>query len=139
MTSGIPTLPDVALALVPWLEARLTDVRACTELPATLETSVPLLQMHRVSGAIATRIHDRAFLDVNAFGADAVAASRLARQAEALLLGLRNVTVSADDVAAVLGNAESVVRPRWLPYPNTAVRLYGATYSITLHPAPAGP
>jgi len=47
--------------------------------------------------------------------------------------------VTVDDARAVLGNAESVVRPRWLPYPNTNVRLYGATYSIKLHPVPAGP
>jgi hypothetical protein len=141
VTVGIPTLPDVEVALVAWLATQLPEVRVCTKLPSTLEDAVPLVQVLRVSGAIATRIHDKAFVDVNAYAAIDLDASQLARQAEKLLLGLRNVTVAvtAGDVDAVLGNAGSVVRPRWLAYPNTAVRLYGATYSIKLRPAPAAP
>lgn len=137
MTSGIPTLPDVEDVLVAYLAERLPALRVCTELPATLEQDLPVLQVLRVSGAIATRIHDRAFVDVNAYQATAIDASALARQAEAVLLSAVNATVTADGASAVLGNVGSVVRPRKLPYPNTNLRLYGATYSIKLRPAPA--
>lgn len=137
MTTGIPTLPDVEDVLVAYLTAQLPGLRVCTELPATLEQDVPVLQVLRFTGAIATRIHDRAFVDLNAYDVTAIGASALARQVEALLLGANNVTVTADGAAAVLGNAGSVVRPRKVPYVNTNLRLYGATYSIKLRPAPA--
>ncbi|MBS2962596.1 hypothetical protein KGA66_06025 [Actinocrinis puniceicyclus] len=127
------TLPDVEAVLTGWLAAQLPGTRACTSLPADLAGSVPLLQVRRVSGAVSHRNQDTAFVDLNAFTADDTGASQLAIAAETLLLGSVNVTAGG----AVIRNTGSVVRPRWLPYADTSVQLYAATYEIRLHSVPA--
>ena len=132
MTQQI-TLPDVEKVLVGWLTGQLTQIRSCTDLPDDLADAVPLLQVRRATGAVSHRNQDQAFIDLNAYGADDAAASQLAIQAETLLLGTRNATTGG----AVIRNVASVVRPRWLPYADTNVRLYAASYSLRLHPAPA--
>lgn len=132
--SAPATLPDVEAVLAGWLTAQFPELRTCTELPADLRDSVPLLQVRRVTGAVSHRNQDSAIVDLNAYGGDDATASQLALQAEALLLDSRNITTGG----AVLRNTDSVVRPRWLPYADTAVRLYAATYTIRLHPVPAG-
>ena len=133
MTSGQPVLPDLGEVMVAFLTGQLPTTRACTSLPDNLVDAVPLLQVVRASGAVFGRRYDRALFDLNAFGADEDAASTLARQAEALLLAPINQTFP--DLSAVLGSAESVRRPQWVPYENTNVRLYAATYSIKLRSA----
>jgi hypothetical protein len=130
--SGPTPLPDAEQVLIAWLTAVQPDIPACRALPDDLADVVPLLQVIRVDGAVSSRIHDRLLLDLNAFGADDLDASALARQAEALLLGSRNTLAGG----AVIRNAVSVSRPHWEAYPNTHVRLYTATYTVQLHPAP---
>lgn len=131
--TGQPVLPDLGEVMVAFLTEQLADTRSCTSLPAELLDAVPLLQVVRVSGAVSGRRYDRAFFDLNAYAVDEAGASALARQAEALLLAPINATFP--DLGAVLGPAQSVVRPRWLPYTDTNVVLYGATYSIKLRSA----
>lgn len=133
MTQQI-TLPDVEKVLAGWLSGQMTQIRVCTDLPADLVGAVPLLQVLRATGAVSHRNQDHAFVDLNAFAIDDAGASALAIQAETLLLNTRNLTTTG----AVVRNAASVVRPRRLSYANTNVRLYAASYSLRLHPVPAG-
>jgi hypothetical protein len=128
-----PALPDVESVLVGWMGGLLGDARVCTDLPADLSGNAPLVQVRRITGGVSSRTQDAAVVDVHAFGADDAAASELAIQAETLLLGSRNITTGG----AVVRGSESVVRPRWVPYVDTSVRLYAATYTIRLHPTPA--
>ena len=132
MTQQI-TLPDVEEVLIGWLPAQLGDVRVLTDLPQNLTDVVPLVQVRRVTGAVTHRNQDEAFVDVNAFAGDDAGASALAIQAETVLLGARGITTGG----AVLRNFTSVIRPRWLQCTDTNVRLYAATYSLRLKPAPA--
>lgn len=133
MTAGQPVLPDLGEVLVAFFAQQPEGIRSCTSLPDNLAAAVPLLQVVRASGAVFGRRYDRAFFDLNAFGADEDAASLLARQAEALLLAPINATFPA--LGAVLGGARSVKRPAWTPYVDTNVALYAATYSIKLRSA----
>lgn len=126
-------LPDLGEVMVAFFAQQTPAIRACTSLQGQLQDAVPLLQVVRASGAVFGRRYDRAFFDLNAFGANEDDASALARQAEALLLAPINQTFP--DLGAVLGSAESVRRPCWTPYENTNVQLYAATYSIKLRSA----
>jgi len=133
-------LPDVEAVLIGWLAAQLGDAALCVrDIPEDLQDAVPVVQVLDVTGIVAgnARIHATATIDVNAYAgggetADADACA-LGRQVEALLLATRNLTTAG----AVVQEFGSVVRPRKLPYVNTAVILYGATYTLRLHPAPA--
>lgn len=132
MTTGQPVLPDLGEVMAAFFTQSPT-IRTVTSLPEDLAGNVPLLQVVRASGSVFGRRYDRAFFDLNAFGADEDSASALARAAEALLLAPINQTFP--DLGAVLGSAESIRRPQWTPYENTNVRLYAATYSIKLRSA----
>ena len=135
MSPAPRVLPDVEAVLIDWLSLQLDNTALCvTALPADLADTLPVLQVRRVTGAVtgSARIQDSAVVDVNAYQASDEDASELARRVEALLLAARGVTTGG----AVVRGVESVTRPRWLPYPDTAVMLYGATYTIRLHPAP---
>jgi hypothetical protein len=130
------TLPDVETVLIGWLTGQMTQIRCCSSLPEDLDQlvkSTGVLQVRRVSGLVSHRNQDQAFVDVNAFALDDASASQLAIQTETLILGAINVTTGD----AVLRNTASVVRPRWLPYADTNVQLYAATYTVRLHSAPA--
>ena len=129
-----PALPDVEDVLIGWLPSQLGDVRMVTSVPENLLGSVPLLQVRRVTGAVSSRTQDAAIVDLHAFAVDDAGAAQLAIQAETVLLGSHNITTGG----AVVRNVESVARPHWLEYVDTNVQLYTATYTIRLHPVPAG-
>ncbi|MEE2055831.1 hypothetical protein [Nocardiopsis tropica] len=119
--------------LIAWLTQDLNpQVEVTTETPPYLEERVPLLQVARIYGHDDGFRLDRPAVDVTAFAADRLAAARLAGRARDSVLRLWRHGAFA---GAVVTDVAISTAPRWLPYDNTAVRRYAATYQITTHPA----
>jgi hypothetical protein len=122
--------PDIEVELVAWLAAA-TDTVVTAELPADLDSILPVVQVQRAGGDDDTFRLDRALVDIDVYAASRGDASALARQIRVLLLGQLRGSATA---AAVFGRVATVSAPSWRPYENVNLRRCGATYEIYLHP-----
>lgn len=122
--------PDVETLLIGWLRHRGYDAR--DELDNDLLDELPVVQVEALPAGDDDGFRlERVLLDVDVYAADATAASALSGQIRHLLLTeLRGSTLPE----AVIGKVATVARPAKRPYENTALRRYGATYEIYLHP-----
>jgi hypothetical protein len=119
---------DVEAIAVPWLAARFTDARACTELPATLPAKT--IQVVRFGGSRPELPYDLANVDVDCYAGDRAAAHLLAeRVAHALMYDLPGYRVGGTTVLSV----ECLNGPSWAPYDNTSVRRMTAAYQFRTH------
>jgi len=117
---------DVEPMLTTWLSSQL-GIRCVTELPSTLATSVPLVEVGRIGGADSQIVVDAARVDITCWGSTRDTARKLAYQVQDLirvhLPGLRvpgGVVIFADTVSG----------PTWLPYDDTAVRRFHCTFQV---------
>jgi hypothetical protein len=125
--------PDIEQLVIGYLNDIL-DERVLTDLPSTLDQILPVVRVTRVSGDDDGFKLDRPIVDVDVFAKDRGGAFALARRVQALLLfELPTATRPGGVVTAV----RTIVGPRWLPDPNTALRRVGATYQLFAH-APIG-
>jgi hypothetical protein len=124
--------PDVEIELVTWLSGQLgSSVRVLTELPAELDSVLPVVQVQRVGGDDDTFRLDRALVDVDVYAATRADASMLARQVrDDLVIQLRGTSTAS----AVFGLVATVSAPQWRPYENIRLRRCGATYQMYFHP-----
>ncbi|MFF7023056.1 hypothetical protein ACFY97_18885 [Streptomyces klenkii] len=124
---------DVETLLVGWLQAQLgSGVVVRDELDNSLPAELPTVQVERMpaGGDDGFRL-DRALIDVNVYASTRAAATSLSAQIRGLLLTvLRGSTAGGGVVTAV----STVAAPGWRPYENTALRRYGATYELYVHP-----
>lgn len=124
---------NVETLLRSWAVPLFAGTRVVSELPADLETVVPVLQIVRSGGDdprtfMAT---DRAVVDVDAWAATRTAACALGESAR--LRFRRDLPgVVVDGFAFTWVTTQ--VAPRWQPDPNLNVRRYTATYEIGFHP-----
>ncbi|WP_329521159.1 hypothetical protein [Spirillospora sp. NBC_01491] len=122
--------PDIEVLLVAYYKLK-TGKRAVTELPASLETEVPVIQVARVPSPTAYRL-DRPQVDVSVWTLKSQRAtcSALAQQVLNLTLtdlpGPRRATGVVTAAAAVTG-------PHWLPDPNPNLCRYLASYQLAAH------
>ncbi|MFB7671341.1 hypothetical protein ACFC26_07970 [Kitasatospora purpeofusca] len=121
---------DVELILTTWLRGRFPDVRSCTELPARVETVLPVVQVATVGGP-AARFGSRPRIDVDVFAADYGSARSLALRVRDELLALRGPV----EPGAVVKWTRIDSDPSRRPYENPALRRVGLTVTIALHPA----
>lgn len=125
--------------LVPWLAAQFqavhgVTVRVCTDTPADLADVVPVVQVYAVTGTDAYGFLSKPVVEAASFGATREEADLTARRAHRLLHRWLPGTVTG---GGVVTQVTTVKHPGWLPYDDPNVRRFGATYEITLHPAPA--
>jgi hypothetical protein len=117
---------DVEPLLSAWLKTA-TGVQCVTELPATLETAVPLIEVGRIGGADSQVVIDAATVDVTCWGATRDTARKLAYLVQDwLLFHLPGTSVPGGVVLRVV----CVSGPAWQPYDNTAVRRVHALYQF---------
>ena len=108
--------------------------RVVTELPANLADVVPVIQVTRFGGADRFTVLDDANIDVDTFGATRDGARNLGGLVRsALILHLPGVQTGGGIVTAV----STISAPRWVPYDNTNLRRFVASYRITIHSVPA--
>ncbi|WP_031189810.1 MULTISPECIES: hypothetical protein [Streptomyces] len=122
--------PDVETLLIGWLRERGYDAR--DELDNDLLDELPVVQVEALPAGDDDGLRlERALLDIDVYAADSVAASAMSGQIRHLLL---NELRGSKLPEAVVGKVATVARPARRPYENTALRRYGATYEIYLHP-----
>jgi hypothetical protein len=116
-----------------WLAAQFAPTRVVTELPANLADVVPLLQVTRFGGQDDFITLDAANIDIDAFAVGRDAARTLAEQARtAVRLHLPGYASGGAAVQSVT----TISAPRWVPYDNTSLRRFVASYRITIHSIP---
>ncbi|WP_037932841.1 hypothetical protein [Streptomyces sp. SPB78] len=119
---------DVEQAAAAWLRARLgSGVRVVNELPASLEKTLPLVQVQLVPGGGDDGINDEVVLDVDHFAATRTAMWALAEQTRTALLALRG----RSSAGLVIDDVRTTSRPAHVDYGNAALRRAVATYALT--------
>lgn len=120
--------------LIAWLSQDLSpSVPVTTETPPELEQAVPLVQVARIFGDDDAFRLDYPGVDVTAWASDRLAAARLADRVRDSIIRLWRHQGAFN--GAVVTSVEIRPGPRWLPYDNTQVRRYQATYHLVTHPA----
>jgi hypothetical protein len=117
----------VEALLVPWLASTLGQ-RVVTETPSDLATISPV---HRITGAGGTANPDLPRLivprvGISSFALGYLAASEAAEAVKTAMFSLRGKTVDGAGITFV----ELVSGPVWVPYVDTDVRQFAATYQL---------
>lgn len=123
---------DVELLLITFITAK-RSVRCGVDTPADL-TALPVVVVRRLpAGGDQTLTLDQAIVDVDVYHQDRASSRLLSEQIRSdLRLRLNGYTSGGGTVARV----ETAAAPGWVPYDNTALRKFTATYRITVHSAP---
>lgn len=114
--------------LVARLTVLLDPIRVLTELPATLDGVLPVVQVARIGGPVGQLGLDAPNVDVDCYAATRIDARNLAYRVNGLVLGLRN-SASTDGVVFA---ARSDNGPAWRPYDNLGLRRFGASYTLSI-------
>jgi hypothetical protein len=133
-------LVDAELLVRGFLVAQFPDpVRVVTELPADLG-AVPTIQVARIGGQSPSLTMDAANVDVDYFDGphDGLSARENAKAGAlqvrtALLMHMQGYAANGGAVQSVA----EISAPRWVPYDNTTLRRFTATYRITTHSIPS--
>ncbi|MEV7013273.1 hypothetical protein [Streptosporangium sp. NPDC051022] len=123
---------DVEALLTSWIEATVDNVHAMSETPNDLDDLLPAAKIRRIGGPYDGFRLDRATVDVDVFDATRDGASAVALHIQWALHNLLARNKTGD---AVVTRVETLTGPRPLPYDNSGLRRFGATYRITVHPA----
>jgi len=117
---------DTEPMLTTWLAA-VTSLRCVTELPATLETAVPLIEVGRIGGTDRDLVVDGSTVDITCWGSTRDTARKLALLVQdRMRFRLPGTNVAGGTVMSV----NCVSGPTWLPYDNTKVRRFHGTYQL---------
>lgn len=130
------TSVDPEVAVVAWLKSAFgsNGVRVVTELPAKLLEACPLLMVNGIGGSDTDHILDDARIDVSAFAATRSAARTLARQAkDSLRFDCPGRPLTTPDGRVFISEINTNSLPKWVPYDDTDVRRFEATYQVILH------
>ncbi|WP_282203891.1 hypothetical protein [Kitasatospora fiedleri] len=120
---------DAEAVLAQWARAVL-DVRPCTDLPAALTDSLPLLQIVAIGGP-AERFRRRPRIDLDCYAGTYADARDLALRVEDEVQRLRGRA----DPGAVVQMVRVDSGPARRPYENPGVHRVGLTISLRLHRA----
>lgn len=119
---------DVEALLIGWLSPAL-GVRCVTDLPANLQSVLPIIRVTRSGGGESLPTFEEPIVDVDCFATDRAGASLLARRAhDALTLRLPGFTAAG----AVVCRVDTLTGPSWRPYDDSSLRRFGADYSLTV-------
>jgi hypothetical protein len=121
-----------------WLASYLgAGFRVVTELPSDLATvvaSTPVAQVVRFGGSDSLPVLDAANVDVDTFGLSRTAARDLGEKVRGGLLF--KMPGSIQD-GALIAAVSTINAPRWVPYDNTNLRRFVASYRITIRSVPS--
>ena len=117
-----------------WLATHFSPTRVVTELPANLATQVPIIQVTRFGGSDDLPVIDHAHVDVDTFAATRDASRALAEQVRA---ALRFQMPGYASSGYAVQSVTTISAPRWVPYDDTGLRRFVASYRITIHSNPS--
>lgn len=123
---------DIEVLLVTYLKAK-TGKRVLTDLPANLDSILPVHRVTRISGADLDYRLDRPVVNIDTYAADRTQAAALATEVRDWL---REHLQREDAVqpTGVVTAVRTIVAPRWLADPNTNLRRFQASYELITHP-----
>lgn len=130
--AGMTDTPDEAipeLLLVNWLKDR-TGLRTSVELPANYPDVLPVTVV-----SLTTGVQDNFYLQRPIFEVSVYAGDR--SQALATATNIKNLVLTelpnSSTPYGTVTFARCLMLPRWLPFDDTHVRRYAATYLLALH------
>lgn len=123
--TAAPLFADVE-QLVVLLLADALDCRVSTELPAHIETVLPVVRVSRTGGPD-DKITDSARIDVETFHSDRGRSWDLAQQAREAMHAAAHTVVGG----RLIDTVDTETAPMWIDYANDSVRRYTATYRVT--------
>ena len=133
-------LADAETLVRGWLASQFPTCRVVTELPAKLADNVPVIQVTVIGGSDSFITLDASNVDIDTFdvargGLSARENARnLAGQVQtALRLHLPGYAAGGGAVQSV----STISKPRWVPFDDTSLRRFVATYRITIHSIPS--
>lgn len=117
-----------------WLDAMYTPIRTGLATPPTLDTLDSFILVRRIGGPVVGVRTEQATVDVECFAPDQATAKSTAAAAQ---WGLEHAApgsaVTLDDgTKGVITQTACTSGPSWLPYTDTNVFRYGATYAVTV-------
>lgn len=118
--------PDMELAVIEGVRDKLAGPRVTDEVPAKVETLVPVVVLH-VSGGADDHTSDTVTVDAETFGADRAAMWQLAEQTRQAVHALAATMVGG----VVIDTVDTDQRPVPVSYGNPGVRRAVATYTLT--------
>lgn len=113
------------------LRSKFAGVRVVTELPASLESAVPLLQVVGIGGSGDRLQFDNQRVDIDAFAATRSEARDLAQRLHDWLL--RDLPGQMLGTATFVLTVSEFLAPTWTPYDNTDVRRFTCSVQINTH------
>lgn len=139
MTTFVP-LVSAEPFIRTWLATQFpSPTRVVTETPADLGTA-PTIQVTRIGGSDTFLTVDAANIDVDTFDDDhdGKSARENARTlAEQVRTALRLHFPGYSLNGAAVQSVSTISAPRWVPYDNTSLRRFVASYRITIHSIPS--
>lgn len=118
--------PDMELAVMKGVRPQLPGVRVTDEVPARVETLVPVVVV-RIAGGADDRISDTVTVDTESFAATRAAMWQLAEQTRQAVHALAASMAGG----VVIDTVDTEQRPVEVPYGNPGVRRAVATYRLT--------
>ena len=120
----------VEALLIGWLSGQL-GVRCLTDLPADLESVLPVVQVVRIGGPSDDNDPDfhTPTVSVDSFAEDRSAATTLGQQVDD---ALRKVLPGQVTGGAVVTKVQTITGPSWRPFDDTTLRRFGASYALHL-------
>lgn len=124
----LPSFPDVERVLADLFAdlASAADATVVTVLPADLQQVLPVIRVRRLGGGD-DRWTDQPRVDIEVYAASREAGKPLALQLQARLLSYPHSTSHG-----VIDHAATEVGPQELPYADQDLRLFPATYRLSL-------
>ncbi len=134
-TLSIPTerlFPDAETVMLGFIRGFDATWRIVTELPGSLESVLPVVQVTRIGGSTRyASLLDRPRIDIDVFTSSRATARTAALKIQSKMPRIRGMTASG----AVVTDVVEEVGPSWRPDFNPNVRRFGLTYVLTLRPA----
>jgi hypothetical protein len=121
--------PDIEVLLVAYLSGK-TGRRVVTELPADLDSELPVIKVACGTGDDDSFRLDRSVVDVDVFAANRSSAASLADGVREFLLEDLH---TAPRPTGVVTGVRTIAKPRWVPDPNPNLRRYTASYLVFAH------
>lgn len=117
---------DETQVVVDILTTGLTPARVVTELPADLETQVPLVRVFRIGGADDGYVLDQPLFAVHAFAKSQADSDALCRQAGTMLRAARGVVTDG----GVITRVRKTGGPTWAAVDNQQLRHSVSLYRV---------
>lgn len=118
--------PDIERQVAEWAKARF-GVQGGSQTPSDLELRLPFVRVSKLGGS-RDDVTDHPTVDIDVFASSRDAALALAEDIDTALKPRTRLTPGG----AIIDSVGTRVSPRLLPWDNSKIRRYGATYTLGL-------